>query len=285
MRGGDDDVLRAGILEDLHGAGDRAARVDHVVDQHADAALDVPDHGLGLGLVRNGEVPALVHEAQRHAAQAVRPLLRHAHATGVRGDHRDLLALHAGADVVRQQRDGEQVVHRAVEEALDLGGVQVHAHHAGGAGGLVQVRDETGRDRLAAAALLVLAGVRVERRDHRDAAGGGALHGVHHDQLLHEVVVQRRRVRLDDEHVLAAHRLARAHVDLAVGEVVGAHGEQLGAQLLGDLLRELGVGAARGQHQSLVLAAAQLRHDVLIILRGCTFHARRRRAADVQRAA
>ena len=73
------------------------------------------------------------------------------------------LALH----VLEEHRHGEQVVDRAVEEALDLRGVQVDRHDPVGARGLEQVGDEAGGDRLAAAALLVLAGVRVEGRDRR----------------------------------------------------------------------------------------------------------------------
>ena len=43
MRGGDDDVLGAGVFEHLDGAGDSAAGVDHVIDQHAGPALNLPD--------------------------------------------------------------------------------------------------------------------------------------------------------------------------------------------------------------------------------------------------
>ena len=48
-----------------------------------------------------------------------------------------------------------------VEEALDLAGVQVDAHHAVGAGRREQVGHQLGRDRLAALGLAVLAGVAV----------------------------------------------------------------------------------------------------------------------------
>ena len=53
------------------------------------------------------------------------------------------------------------MVDRAVEEALDLRGVQVDAHEPVGARGLEQVGDEAGGDRLAAAVLLVLPGVAI----------------------------------------------------------------------------------------------------------------------------
>ena len=71
--------------------------------------------------------------------------------------------------------------------------------------------------------LAVLAGVAVEGAHRRDALGRRALGGVDHDQLLHDRVVDRHLgaagVRLHDEDVAAADRLAEAAVDLAVREL------------------------------------------------------------------
>ena len=67
------------------------------------------------------------------------------------------------------------VIHRTVEEALDLVGVQIHGDDAVRAGGLQQVGNQAGGDRLAAAVLLVLAGVGVEGQDRGDALGGATL--------------------------------------------------------------------------------------------------------------
>ena len=63
---------------------------------------------------------------------------------------------------VGEDRQRHQVVDRTVEEALDLVGVQVDGDQPVGAGGLEQVGHQPRRDRLAAAVLLVLAGVAVE---------------------------------------------------------------------------------------------------------------------------
>ena len=104
---------------------------------------------------------------RQRGAEDVGPALGHAHPAGVRGDHGDRLAGDAGLDVVGQQRQGEQVVDRTVEEALDLRGVQVDRDQPVGAGGLEQVGDQPGRDRLTAAVLLVLARVAVERQRRR----------------------------------------------------------------------------------------------------------------------
>ena len=58
-------------------------------------------------------------------------------------------------------------------------------------GGLEQVGDQPGRDRLPAAVLLVLPRVRVERQHHRDPLGRPALQRVDHDQGLHDPGVHR----------------------------------------------------------------------------------------------
>ncbi|KPC74048.1 hypothetical protein ADL26_11755, partial [Thermoactinomyces vulgaris] len=135
------------------------------------------------------------------------------------GDDGELGAVDLGAHVVREDGEGEEVVDGAVEEALDLGGVEVHGEDAVGAGGLEQVGHEARGDGLAAAVLLVLAGVAVERDDHGDAPGGGPLQSIDHDQLFHDPLVDRGGVALHQEAVRAARRLLEPHVDLTVGEI------------------------------------------------------------------
>ena len=61
------------------------------------------------------------------------------------------------------------MVNRAVEEALDLRGVEVDRHESVGAGCLEQVRHEPGGNRFTSAVLLILSGVAVEGRDDGDA--------------------------------------------------------------------------------------------------------------------
>jgi hypothetical protein len=152
--------------------------------------------------------------------------------------------------VLEQHGHGEEVVDRAVEEALDLRCVQVDAHDPVRPGRLEQVGDEPCRDRLATAALLVLAGVRVERRDDGDALRRGTLEGVDHDELLHEPLVDRRGVRLDDEGVTATDGLVEAGVELTVRERPGVGGDQVDAELLCDRRRELGVRSSRHEDES-----------------------------------
>ncbi len=250
--GGDDHAGGAVGHQGLGGRHDGAAGVDHVVDQDADPVVDAADHPVGRDLVGAVLATGLVDEGQGRAAQPRRPPLGDLDPAGIGRDHGERLAGVLVAHVVGQDRQRHQVVDRAVEEALDLVGVQVDADQPVGAGGLEEVGHQPGRDRLATAVLLVLAGVAVERLDHGDPLGRGPLEGVDHDQVLHDPLVDRRRVALDHEGVAAAHRLLVADVDLGVGELVGRGRHQPGAERERDLLGELGVRSSTEDHQVLL---------------------------------
>ena len=74
-------------------------------------------------------------------------------------------------EVIVEDGGGVEVVDRHVEEALNLGGVQVHRQHAVGAGPRDQVGDELGRDRHAAFVFAVLPGVAEVGDDGGDPLG------------------------------------------------------------------------------------------------------------------
>ena len=170
MRCGDDDFGSAVLEERVGGLHDRAAGVDHVVHHDADAVAHVADNLEDAHFVGGVGITALVNDGQR-GTQDVGPLLGHAHATRIGGDDRDAVEVDACGDVVREEREREEVVDGAIEEALDLRGVEIDRDEAVGPGGLEQIGHEARGDGLAAAVLLVLPRVSVERRDHRDALG------------------------------------------------------------------------------------------------------------------
>src|SRR5699024_4144924 len=122
----------------------------------------VSHHPVGHGLVGAGDVAGLVHERQGHATELGGPVFGHADTSGIRGDDGGTLRIDTGAHVVGQDGHGPYVVHRAVEEAQGLGGVQVHAHQSVGAGGGEHVRHQACGDGCTAAVLLVLAGIAVD---------------------------------------------------------------------------------------------------------------------------
>ena len=160
MRRRHDHVLRTVREQRVRRGADGATRVDHVVDQDTHAALDLTHDLVHRHLVGDVLVAALVDDRQRRV-QPVAPAVGHPHTARVRGDDRQLVAVDLRAHVVRKDRQREQVIDRAVEEALDLVGVQIDREDAVRTRRLQQIGDQPGRDRLAAAVLLVLTGIAV----------------------------------------------------------------------------------------------------------------------------
>ena len=114
----------------------------------------------------------------------------------------------------------EEVVDRAVEEALDLRGVQVDGHDPVGARGLEHVRDQPRGDRLAALCFLSCRAYGqngmttvIRLADARFSASTMISCSMTHWLIGAEWLWMHERVA-------AAHRLLEPHEDLAVGEVV-----------------------------------------------------------------
>src|SRR5699024_8208545 len=245
------DALRSGGHAGVGRLDDGPAGVDHVVDEYTGPALDLTDDAVGLARIGPGDVAGLVDEGQRNPAQRIRPVLGDLDAAGIGRDHGEIAGILV-LDVAGEDRHRDEVVDRTVEVPLDLRGVEINGDDPVGTGGLVQVGDEASGDGLASAVLLVLPCVREEGSDDGDPLGRGALEGVDHDQLLHQPLVDRRAVRLEDEDVAAADRLGVPDVDLPVGEVVDIGGEELRPQILRDLFGEFGVRPTADQDELLI---------------------------------
>ena len=127
----DDNFLRALVHEDFHSASNGTAGVNHVVNQHTGTTLNITHNSLRNSLVGDVNVASLVHERQGGAVQQISPVLSYTDTTSVRGNNGHVRKiLNALADMLRQNRNREEVIQRAVKEALNLRGVQIHAHQA-----------------------------------------------------------------------------------------------------------------------------------------------------------
>ena len=136
------------------------------------------------------------------------------------------------------------MVHRDVEEPLNLRRMEVHEQPPVGSGGGEQIRDQLGRDGDPRTVFAVLPRVAVIRNHHRDAPRGGALQGVDHDEQLNQVAVHRVRGRLDHEHIRAAHVLQQLEVDLPIREALEAGFPDRDPDVPADIGRKPRVGAA-----------------------------------------
>ena len=146
-------------------------------------------------------------------------------------------------------RRGEQVIDRQVEEALDLRLVQVHRQHAVDARRGQHVGDELRGDRHARLVLAILARVAVIRNHRGDARRRRSTERVRHDHQLHQVRIDRRAGRLDDEDVGAADVLVDLKRDFGVGKPAQAGLSEFHPEELGNLSRKLRMSAAREDFQ------------------------------------
>ena len=232
------------LLEGLRGIAQRARRVDHVIHDEAVRVPHVADDAQDVGDIRGGS--ALVNDGQGGVQRAGEPPCA-LNSARVRRDYDQAGVARARGvvlEVLQQDGHGEDVVDGEVEEALDLAGVQLEGEDAVDAGGLDEVSEQAGRDGDARVALAVLARVAVVGDDGGDALGRGAREGVREEQQLHDVVVDRRGRRLDDEDVLAAHGVVDGHARLAIREGGDGRRGERQAQVRGDLARERAVRRA-----------------------------------------
>ena len=138
-----------------------------------------------------------------------------------------------------QDRHRREVIDRNVEEALDLAGMKIDTDHPVSAGDGQHVSQQLRGNRLTAARLAILPRVTVNRAYGGDPFGRRTFGGVDHDQLLHDVVVDRVGVRLHDEHVRAADRLAEGATHFSAGKVDEVGMSELNVQVVSDLVRKL----------------------------------------------
>ena len=122
--------------------------------------------------------------------------------------------------------------------------MEVHGEHPVRAGGGEHVGHQLGGDGVSGLGLAVLTGV-AEVGDHRrHPAGGGPLHGVNHDEQLHQIVVYRTAGGLDQEHVGTADRLIDGREHLSVGKMSDFRVAQLDADETADILGQTYVRVA-----------------------------------------
>ena len=149
-----------------------------------------------------------------------------------------------GQEVVGQDGQRGQFVHRNVEESLDLAGVQVHCKHPVGAGGGQKVGHQPrgyGNPRLV---LFISAAIAIVRNDCSDPTCRGPLAGVDHDQQLHQVVVHRGAGWLNDKNVPLADVFVDTDEGVIVGELENIRLSQRDIQVVANRFGQLPVGVS-----------------------------------------
>jgi hypothetical protein len=104
-------------------------------------------------------------------------------------------------DVLNHRRFAIEIVHRDIEEALDLTCMQIHSDDVVASGDCEHVGHQLGGDWGTRAVLLIHAGVRKARNDRCNTPCAGALAGLNENEQLHEVIVHIPASGLEDEDV------------------------------------------------------------------------------------
>ena len=152
-------------------------------------------------------------------------------------------------DIVHQNRGGIDVVHRNIEKALDLVGMQIHGQHAVNAGGGEHIGHQLGGNRHAhGTRAAVLAGIAEIGDGCGDAAGGSAFERVGHGEQLHQIIVGGGAGGLQDKHVAAAHVFQKLHGDFAVGKFAYGGAPQGNAKVFDHVLSQADTGVAGEYH-------------------------------------
>ena len=203
----------------------------------ADDIHDLADIGAGTALINDGQ----------GAIQPLGKLTRTGDGAQIGGNDGDLLAgevLELFDKIGGQNGGAHQVIHRDIEEALNLCHMEVHAEDTVGTGDRDEIGHQLGGDRIAGLGLSILAGVAVVGNDGGDAAGGSALEGIDHDEQLHQIIIDGAAGGLDNEHIGAADRFLDGDGDFAIGKRADGAAAQRQAHGGGDVLRQLFVGIA-----------------------------------------
>ena len=126
------------------------------------------------------------------------------------------------------------MIHRHIEEALNLRRVQVHRQNAVSSRLADQICHQFGTDGVTRLVLAVLTRIAVIGHHRGNPPRRGTAERVDHQKQLHQVPVDRAGSALDHKDVAAAHRLADRDADLTVREHADLRLAQRKAQALCD---------------------------------------------------
>ena len=109
--------------------------------------------------------------------------------TRVRTHDDTVLHIQILADPFQHTRFGIQIVNRHIEESLNLARMEIHSYDMIASSSLQHVGHQLGGDRSTALVFLILARIGEVGNNGRDAAGGGSLASIDHDEEFHKSVV------------------------------------------------------------------------------------------------
>ena len=110
------------------------------------------------------------------------------------------------------------MIHRDVEESLNLPGVEFNGKDAGGTGRSDEIGYQLGSDGCPGRNLAVLPGIAIVGNDSGDSLGRGSLERVDENQQLHQILIHGPADRLYDKNIHAPYTFVNIDIDLAIAE-------------------------------------------------------------------
>ena len=242
-------VNRLGTAVFGQGSGSVAQRtggIYHVVKQDAGLAPYIADDVHYFAHI--GFLTALVHNGQTHVHLGGEGTGA-ANGANIGGDNNEIIVVvlllrELCEVVIHKGRIAQQMVQGDVEEALDLGGVEIHGQNTISTGGGDHVGNQLGRDGVTALGLAVLTGIAKVGDNSGDSSGGSTAAGVAHDQQFHQMVVYGLAGGLNQENVGAPDGFQKADGCLTVGKGLDLRLAEVNPQILADVLGKFRIGVA-----------------------------------------
>ena len=211
-----------------------------VIDHEHVAAANFTDHRQRL---RFGRALASFGDNGQARPQNLRIGVRHFQPANIRADDHQIAQL-LGFQVLIHHGRGVEMIHRDVEKPLNLLRVQIHGQDSVRPGRNQEIGDQFRRDRHPRLVFAILPSVPVKGQHRRYPRRARAPHRVHHDEHLHQVMVGRRRRRLNDENVLPPDVLLDLHESFTVGKRLDRAFAQVHTDVGGDVRRQRLIGSA-----------------------------------------
>ena len=210
-------LQRATLFQRIGGGAQGASGIYDVIHQHAGLARHITNdvhHGGHVSLRA-----ALVDDGQFCIVKALGNRARAHHTAHVRRHHNHIVGAMRAPDIGQQQRRGIDIVHRYIEEPLNLIGMQIHGEHAVGIHRTEHFGRHFGGDRHTRRARAAVLASITKIRHHRCHTGRRcAFERVDQHQQFHEIFSRRRIGRLDDVHLLPAHAFFNLNLYFAIGK-------------------------------------------------------------------
>ncbi len=242
MRGRHPDVgVRACREQRRDAIGHGAAGGDDVIHEQARSPLDLSDDMGHRGI---GVAQASLVQHNNRSAEVLSVPGRHFHSPDIgRDDHE--VGRQPVLQRAAQRRHGRQTVNRSMEEAFDLGRVQIDGDDVVNADHLEKIGDHAGHDWLPPAMPLVRSPVAEVGNDRRHARCPGPAAGIREGYQLDQVIINRGRGRLHEKELVAAHRFEKLHRNVPIRVALHGADAELGVQLLRDRCGQRRVSSTR----------------------------------------